>query len=549
MKSDTRIEALLGPFQTRLRAYAFGSELDAIAVELMSLLEVHRRRRADLTGRTRLKALALMAEYLDAHGRSQEAAELLRLTVEELIDGGMESEDLRLMRQRVWCCLAFALTHLRANRIGEAGTVITRMRGFVEDKLVQPEFPCHGTVALLRYYEGLWHRNAGDLNQAAKDLDVALDQTRLRFEDKRKKYEGLDPDRLRRELIYSRVMTSRILGFGQGGIALARGRYVEARGWLIGASQILSNLGQETWRKSLEVYSRSATVMLAESAERLRDEGSRLQELHDWFAVRNRRNGFVAGAFGLLAAVRVRQIEAGTFMQADLKGLRKRIEVCLRDAYADAGPLSGSAALGLTECLMRARDFGRCEAEMKRLEKRLEGEEIAELRVLQAELWIETGREEAARGVLEELVAHKLANRGYRARAWALLALCEKRAGRSVWAERAMLAAREALGVVQDEFARAMVVEIGAMVEARVHVEAAMPYQGDGEDPLWCDVDHNLEMARLNVAATVHAKFPDYGVAKLAAVMQRGHSWLYALLARHRGVPWVEQVLRNSASR
>lgn len=544
-----QLDELVGPFQARLRAYAFGDELDAIAAEAMRLLEGHRRRRADVNDRTRLKALALMAEYLDAHGRSQEAAGLLRLTVEELIDGGMESDDLRLMRQRVWCCLAFALTQLRANRVKEAGTVIVRMRSFVEEKLVRPEFPCHGTVALLRYYEGLWHRNAGDLNEAAKSFDVALDQTRLRFEDKRAKYEGVDADRLRRELIYSRVMTSRILGFGQGGIALARGRYVEARGWLIGASQILSNLGQETWRKSLEVYSRSATVMLAESAARLRDEGSRLQELHEWFEVRNRRNGFVAGAFGLLAEIRARQIEAGTVMRSDLKGLKKRIEACLREASVDAGPLSGSAVLGLLECLMRARDFDRCEAEMKRLEKRMEGEEIAELRVLQAELWIETGREEAARGVLEELVAHKLANRGYRARAWALLALCEKRAGRSIWADRAMLAAREALGVVQDGFARAMVNEIGALIEARVQIEAAMPYQGDGEDPLWCDVDHNLEMARLNVAAAVHGKFPDYGVAKLAAVMQRGHSWLYALLARHRGVAWVEQVMRNSASR
>jgi hypothetical protein len=201
--------------------------------------------------------------------------------------------------------------------------------------------------------------------------------------------------------------------------------------------------------------------------------------------------------------------------------------------------------LGLMECLIRAREFGRCETEMKRLEKRLEGEELAELRVLQAEMWIESGREESARGVLEEMVAHKLANRGYRARAWALLALCEKRAGRNVWAERAMLAARDALGVVQDGFARAMVIEIGALVETRVEIEAAMPYQGDGEDPLWCDVDHNLEMARLNVVAAVHAKFPSYGVAKLAAVMGRGHSWLYALLGRHREVEWVGRLLKK----
>lgn len=62
------------------------------------------------------------------------------------------------------------------------------------------------------------------------------------------------------------------------------------------------------------------------------------------------------------------------------------------------------------------------------------------------------------------------------------------------------------------------------------------------EDPRWCDLDHNLEMAKLNVVAAVHGRHPDYSVEKLAAVMGRGHSWLYALLARHRDLEWVMRI-------
>lgn len=47
-------------------------------------------------------------------------------------------------------------------------------------------------------------------------------------------------------------------------------------------------------------------------------------------------------------------------------------------------------------------------------------------------------------------------------------------------------------------------------------------------DPLWFDLDHNLEMARLNVVAAVHGHHPDYSVEKPATVIGRGHSWLYA---------------------
>lgn len=546
MKLEERVAGL----QSRLRAFAFGAELDQMAREMLEVLAVHRRRRADVEDRMRLKALALMAEYLDAHGRSQEAAGLLRLTVEELMDGQMEAgDDLKLMRQRVWCCLAYALTHLRANRTREAGVVIGKMRVFVEQKLVRPEFPCHGTVALLRYYEGLWRRNIGQLDAAARDFDAALDQARLRYEDKRSKYEGVDAERLRRELVYSRVMMARILGFGQGGIALARGRYVEARGWMIGASQILSQLGQDMWRKGLEVYARSSAVLVAEleagSVERLREEGVKLRGLAEWFRARNRRNGFVAGAFGVVAEVRVRQIETGQARRVELTGLRKRLDGHLREAYVDAGPLSGRAALGLIECLLRGREFARCTAELERFERVFQGEEevLAEQRVLEAELWMETGRMEAARGLLEELVAGKVANRGYRARAWALLALCEKQSGRQAWAARALAAAREAAEAVQDGFARALVKEVGLSVEAKVEVAMAMPYQVGEEDARWCDVDYNLEMARLNVVAAVAARHPDYGVEKLAAVMGRGASWLYALLARHREVEWVEKLL------
>lgn len=545
MKLDLRIAALVGPLQSRLRAFAFGPELDQLAAQAIELLSPLRRTRADLDQRNTLKALALTAEYLDAHGRSQEAAALLRRTVAALLDDHLgEGADLKLQRQRVWCCLAFALTHLRANRTREAGLVLESVRDFVDVHLVRPDFPCHGTVALLRYYSGLWHRNAGRLEQAGRDFDTALDQVRLRYEDKRAKYEAVDPERLRRELVYSRVMAARILGFGQGGLALAQGRGVEARGWMAGSSLILANLGQEMWRKGLEVYERSSAVLLAEctaaSRERLAAEAGRLKDLEVWFSSRNPRNGFVAGAFSLLAEVRLRQITHGQMRRVPLGPLVKPLEALLRKRQADSGPLTATATWCLVECLLRGGLLDRCEEELERKLTWMEESE-SQRSLIEAELWLETGRQARARAVLEEIAAKRLAHRGNRARAWALLALAEKRAGQIAAAQRSIAAARDAASAAQDGFSRAFIEELALQVETREIRTLEMPYQLD--DTRWCDMDYNLEMARLNVVAAAHARHPEFNVDKLAALLGRGHSWLYALLGRHRDLDWVARLL------
>ncbi len=544
-----KLEFLLTSFQARLRAFALGPELDKLAAELQKRLLPYRRRRADTTDRLELKALALLSEYLDAHGKSNEAAALLRLTVNELLSGEMEQTlDLKLKRQQVWCCLAYAQTHLRANRTREAGLVLSRMHAFVRDHLVEPGFPCHGTIALLRYYEGLWNRTIGRLDTAARHFDAALDQARLRYEEKKQKYENIDADRLRRELVYSRVLTARITGFGHGGIALARGRYVEARGWLIAASQILANLGQEDWRLGLEVYTRSASVLVAEldstTAERLRPEAERLRQLAVVFATTNPRNAFIAEAFSILAEVRMRQAASGRFRELDAAGLKSRIDACLRHAYEDAGPLSGTAALLLTECLLRAGDLERCRKELERFERVFEGEEqvLADEKVLRAEYWMAAGRWDAARAALEALVSARVANRGSRARAWTLLALCESKAGRITWAERAMDAAQEAIEASQDGFSRALLKEVAVTIDSRPEVPLGMPYQAGIASERWCDMDNNLEVAKLNVIAAVHSQHPGYTVERLAAAVGRGSSWLYALLGKHRDQPWVAQL-------
>ena len=553
------VETLLAPFQSRLRSFAFGPELDQLAGDLLRLLSGHRKRRADIHDRNRLKALALVAEYLDATGRAPEAAELLRLTVEELMGdvGGWPREltqcaDLeaarRLMRQRVWCAMAYAQTQLRAHRLTEAGRVIEAMSEFVDRHLAAPGFPCHGTLALTRYYRGLWRRNLGLPNEAAWDFDAALEQIQLRLFDKQGKYEGVDADRWRREAIYSRVSTARVLGFGHGGIALSRGRYVEARGWLLAAQQILAQQGQEMWRRGLEVYGRGATVLVQElresSAGTLRANAARLAELAEWFRERNPRHAFIAEAFSILAEVRLRQL-GGQNGVLNLDGLRRRVEACLRGAHMDAGPLSATAALHLIECLLRAGDWTRCEAGLDRFQKFFSDREDAgaEFAVLRAELWMETGRLAMARTALEALAEQRPANRAHRARAWALLAVCEQNAGRTLWAGRAAAAARESLEHVQDGFTRAWVTELTARLRNASAPAAAMPYQDPGEDGQWCDMEHNLEMARLHVVESVYRRYPGYTVEKLAAVMGRGHSWLYAFLGRHRDVTWVKELL------
>lgn len=102
-----------------------------------------------------------------------------------------------------------------------------------------------------------------------------------------------------------------------------------------------------------------------------------------------------------------------------------------------------------------------------------------------------------------------------------------------------MAAARESLDHVQDGFVRAWVNGL----ETAATPTAALPFQHPEDDALWCNLDHNLEMARLHVVETVYRRFPSYTVEKLATAMGRGHSWLYAFLSRHRQTPWVQEIL------
>lgn len=104
------------------------------------------------------------------------------------------------------------------------------------------------------------------------------------------------------------------------------------------------------------------------------------------------------------------------------------------------------------------------------------------------------GQAATARLQLTELLEQRYVGRALRARGWALLANCE--------------------GV-----------------------------EGHRLDPQWCDLDHNLETARLRVVALAHERHPDYNVDRLAALVGRGPSWLYAFLGRHRELPWVREIL------
>ena len=552
MLLETRLAGLVDPFQARMRASAFGPELDEAAAELLQLLAVHRTRRADLDNRLRLKALGLTADDLDAMGRAPEAVALLGPTVDELLDGvGAWHRELRdstdrettrrLLRQRVWCCLAYVIARLRGPAWPETGQALGRLRDFVEGHLAEADFPCHGTMALVRYYQGLWRRNQGHLNEAAWDFDAALDQTRRRFEEKQARFQVTNPDRYRRELIYSRVTTARLLGFGHGGIALSRGRFVEARAWLIAAHQILAQLGQETWRKSLEVYSRSAAVLIEElqpaGAERLAEQAARLTELADWLARRNSRHAFLAETFALVAEARRRQI--GCPLALDLTGLKRKLERLARRAGGDAGPLAIVAATELVGCLLRGGDPERAEAEIERQG----GGGEPEWQLLKAELTMAQGHRAAARSQLTEFLEQQAGGRALRARSWALLANCEASEGHRLAAERAFGAARELRKHVQDGWTKALLDDVATHLVRPARTPEPMPYQTPEVDPRWCDLDHNLEAARLRVVAMAHERHPDYNVERLAALVGRGPSWLYAFLGRHRDLPWVQQIL------
>lgn len=137
---------------------------------------------------------------------------------------------------------------------------------------------------------------------------------------------------------------------------------------------------------------------------------------------------------------------------------------------------------------------------------------------------METERLPQARASLGFLAEQRPANRAHRARAWALLAVCERKAGQALWADRALAAARESLENVQDGFTKAWVTELMARLRNASAPVAPMPYQEPGEDNRWCDLEHNLEMARLHVVEGVCRLHPGYTVDKLAALMGRGHS-------------------------
>ena len=554
-----KLDLLALTFQSHLRAYAFTPALADMAADLQQRLAVHRTQRVDAHDHTRLKALALLAEYLDAFGRASEAAILLRPTAQELIaalpqwPAELADPTRRLIRQRVWCCASYAICLLRANRLDDAAAYLRPLIAFVDQHLAQPRFPCHGTIAILRYYQGLLHRNRGRLNEAAWDFDTALKHIGFRLAEKQAKH-ATDPDRLRREAIYSQVNTARVLGFGHGGVALSRGRYVEARAWTIAAQQLLAQYGQEMWRQGLEVYGCCAGVLIEQLAPRnlpvLKGHRRRLEELGQSLAGRNRRNATIAEAFAILAEVRVRQIRqlqnGESIFELNLDGLRTRLDLGLKAIYRDSGPLSATAALRLIGCLLRARDFVRCEKELLRYSKTMGPQEdaLAEFQTLQAELWLETGREAAARALLTELVEQRPTNRAFRARAWALLAWCEQRAGHTLWADRALAAARESLDPVQDGFTKVFVDAIAQRLGTQTF-RGPMPYQNPEDDPRWHDLAHNLAVARLNVVEAVHRRHPGYTVEKLAALMGRGPSWLYAFLAEHKEVEWVGRILKS----
>jgi len=97
---------------------------------------------------------------------------------------------------------------------------------------------------------------------------------------------------------------------------------------------------------------------------------------------------------------------------------------------------------------------------------------------------------------------------------------------------------------VQDGFTKVFVDAIAQRLGTQTF-RGPMPYQNPEDDPRWHDLAYNLTVARLNVVEAVHRRHPGYTVEKLAALMGRGPSWLYAFLAEHREVDWVSRILKS----
>jgi hypothetical protein len=559
MHPERNPEELTRGFQHRLRVFQFDDALHSTAHQLNHWLSDCRTKPLGHDDGVRLKALSLLCEYLDAQGRTRDASLLAQPTGEAILGRipAWESElerasdrlfKRRMLRQRIWCCVAYCVSLYRSNRFDEMAVCLDRLIAFTYRVLADDEsFPCYGTKSQLHYYRGLLRKNRGMLNEAAAEFDLALENARLRgaLKQKRLNASGSAPGRLERELLQMRGSIARIVGFGHGALALARGRFVEAKAWTAAAQELLSSHGQEIWRNGIDVYEQAATLLSREihpnSRPAIQACHKRLSELAQWFATRNERNSALAEAFMLVAEVRLQQIVSSSrgesLLHLDLSSVQGRVEKCLHQVYRHSGSLSATAALKLIGCLLRGQRTDQCRQELDHFGRVFAGHGYAtpEFELLAAELLLANREDGQAIPALLALTEKRGAQRAIRARAWAHLAACEMRQG--IRPNHKLAMARETVAHVQDGYTRALVQEL--CDETQAISWDLLPFQRGPEDPRSLDLDWNLRLARLRMIEQAFQRHPSASVDEVARLLGVSGSWLYEFLKENKNVDWV----------
>jgi len=161
----------------------------------------------------------------------------------------------KLMRQQVWCLLAWANNRHEESDLTAVDYVLTRVRSIVDELLIDQTFPCYGTLYHVWHLEGLLRRDEGDLDQALKAFTRALHFARARLEENILRHEN-DTKRLQDEHIYFKVCQARTMGFGFGEIEFLRGDFFRAEAFFTLAGQVFGEevAGFPRWPKLIQLY-------------------------------------------------------------------------------------------------------------------------------------------------------------------------------------------------------------------------------------------------------------------------------------------------------
>jgi hypothetical protein len=563
IKKQETLEGLVSDLAHEVRSFISDGKALQIIKDIDDIAGLFSGKARDYENRLSLQALSLYAEYQDSIGNPENGRRVLRPIYSTLMDDlrsasslGPEGDEAvrNLLRQKIWCCLAYSLCLYRANELSEMEKCLERLRIVIEKVLVAPGFPSWGTKSRHAYHKALLLRDQGHLEESSKCFELAIQYSVRRRDLKLPKYRLIDGNRARREELFTKGSIARSIAFGHGAIAFSKARYIEANGWFVAAREILDGAGQEMWQKSMDVYYEASTLLGTEivpaSQKRITEIKGSLRDLSLWFKERNPRYSHFAQAFVYVAELRESQI-VNTIAGRDILDCSVRtyseIESCFEANFTTVGTLSVVAVLQLIAYLLRGADFQQARKSLDDFQAHYGSHTYAlpALHLLQAELAFREGNTAVSELTLTNLLENRSLGRAHKAIAWTLLSIIERARGANIWANQAMAAAEELLPDIQDGFTAALVQQTQRRYEREIW--RSMPYQLKAEHAQSYSIDVNVQAAEIHTIEAAHRQWPSMSVNELSVQIDRARSWTYRVLKSNRHMPWVQKLLHQRA--